>query len=118
MPVAASSSALELAIAGLLVPTKSSIGSSLERLHYRGTFSKRRALARLGQEMLQEHSLGKLCSALLDDLQAALELDQIALFLNHRGTLLPFRPQRDLPPDLHAEDFSEEFWQTAILLRL
>jgi two-component system NtrC family sensor kinase len=103
-----------LAIAGLLVPTRHSIGNSLERLHYRGTFSKRRALARLGQEMLQEHSLGKLCASLLDDLQAALELDQIALFLNHRGTLLPFRPQRDLPPDLHAEDFSTEFWQAEI----
>ena len=103
-----------LAIAGLLVPTKNSIGNSLERLHYRGTFSKRRALARLGQEMLQEHSLGRLCSSLVDDLQAALELDQVSLFLNHRGRLLPFRPQRDLPPDLHAKDFSSAFWNAEI----
>ena len=103
-----------LAIAGLLVPTKNSIGGSLERLHYRGTFSKRRALARLGQEMLQEHSLGRLCSTLLDDLQAALELDQVALFLNRDGSLLPFRPQRDLPPHLEVDSFGEEFWETEV----
>jgi two-component system NtrC family sensor kinase len=103
-----------LAIAGLLVPTRNTIGSSLERLHYRGTFSKRRALARLGQEMLQEHSLGRLCASLVDDLQGALELDQVSLFLNHRNRLLPFRPQRDLPPDLQTNDFSAEFWDSEI----
>lgn len=103
-----------LAIAGLLVPTKSSIGSSLERLHYRGTFSKRRALARLGQEMLQEHSLSRLCSYLLDDLQAALELDRVTLFLSSRERLLPFRPQRDLPPDLQIDDFDESFWSAEV----
>ena len=103
-----------LAIAGLLVPTKSSIGSSLERLHYRGTFSKRRALARLGQEMLQEHSLGRLCSSLLDDLQAALELDKVTLFLSSNRSLLAFRPQRDLPLDLQTDDFDEDFWNSEV----
>jgi len=103
-----------LAIAGLLVPTKGSIGSSLERLHYRGTFSKRRALARLGQEMLQEHSLGRLCSSLLDDLQAALELDQVTLLLSNRDALLAFRPQRDLPPDLVTHDFDARFWDSEV----
>jgi PAS domain S-box-containing protein len=103
-----------LAIAGLLVPTKGSIGSSLERLHYRGTFSKRRALARLGQEMLQEHSLGRLCSSLLDDLQAALELDQVTLLLSNRDALLAFRPQRDLPPDLVTHDFDDRFWDSEV----
>jgi len=103
-----------LAIAGLLVPTRSSIGSSLERLHYRGTFSKRRALARLGQEMLQEHSLGRLCASLLDDLQAALELDQVTLFLSSEESLLAFRPQRDLPPDLQTDDFDERFWSSEV----
>ena len=103
-----------LAIAGLLVPTRSSIGGSLERLHYRGTFSKRRALAKLGQEMLQEHSLGRLCSSLLDDLQAALELDQVSLFLSSTGLLLPFRPQRDLPPDLQTDDFDTDFWSSEV----
>ncbi len=103
-----------LAIAGLLVPTKSSIGSSLERLHYRGTFSKRRALARLGQEMLQEHSLGRLCSSLLDDLQAALELDRVTLFLADHGTLRAFRPQRDLPLGLAIDDFDDGFWDSEV----
>lgn len=103
-----------LAIAGLLVPTKSSIGSSLERLHYRGTFSKRRALARLGQEMLQEHSLGRLCSSVLDDLQAALELDRVMLFLSKEEYLLAFRPQRDLPPDLRTDSFNEGFWNAEV----
>jgi len=103
-----------LAIAGLLVPTKNSIGGSLERLHYRGTFSKRRALARLGQEMLQEHSLGRLCSSLLDDLQAALELDQVTLFLSNGDSLLAFRPQRELPLDLEIHDFEDRFWDSEV----
>jgi len=103
-----------LVIAGLLVPTKNSIGSSLERLHYRGTFSKRRALARLGQEMLEEHSLGQLCSTLLDDLQIALELDQVALFLSSGESLLPFRPQKDLPPRLRVGNFENVFWSSEV----
>lgn len=103
-----------LLIAGLLVPTKRSIGSSLERLQYRGTFSKRRALARLGQEMLEEHSLGRLCSSLLDELKLALELDRVSLFLAAGDSLLPFRPQRGLPPALGLDDLPNEFWTSEV----
>jgi two-component system NtrC family sensor kinase len=103
-----------LVIAGLLVPTKGSIGASLERLQYRGTFGKRRALAKLGQQMLEEHSLGRLCSSLLDDLQAALEIDQVSLFLSNNQDLLPFRPQRDLPPRLEQQDFDDHFWTSEV----
>ena len=103
-----------LAIAGLLVPTKGSIGASLERLQYRGNFGKRRALAKLGHEMLEEHSLGRLCSSLLDDLRAALEIDHVSLFLANDRELLPFRPQRDLPPQLREQDFEDDFWNSEV----
>jgi len=103
-----------LAIAGLLVPTKGSIGSSLERLQYRGNFSRRRALAKLGKEMLEEHSLGRLCSYLLDDLQTALELDRVALFLSKDQELQPFRPQRGLPPRLQHDELDSSFWMSEV----
>ena len=103
-----------LAIAGLLVPTKGSIGASLERVQYRGRFGKRRALAKLGQEMLEEHSLGRLCSSLIDDLQAALEIDEVSLFLTKNDELLPFRPQRDLPPHVRMGDLDDHFWSSEV----
>ena len=103
-----------LAIAGLLVPTKGSIGASLERLQYRGNFGKRRALARMGQEMLEEHSLGRLCSSLIDDLEAALDIEHVSLFLSNNQQLLPFRPQRNLPPQLRQDDFEEPFWSSEV----
>jgi signal transduction histidine kinase len=64
--------------------------------------------------MLEEHSLGRLCSSLLDDLQEALEIDQVSLFLSNNQDLLPFRPQRDLPPRLRHQDFEDDFWITEV----
>ena len=100
-----------LVIAGLLVPTRRGVGSSLERFQHRTTWSKRRALARFGQQMLEERSLGRLCSTLLDQLEMALELDHATLFLASDDRLLPFRPQRGLPPTLSFDDFEADFWR-------
>lgn len=99
-----------LVIAGLLVPTKRGVSSSLERFQHRATWSKRRALGRFGQQMLEERSLGRLCSSLLDQLELALELDHATLFLANGDRLLPYRPQRGLPPTLSFEDFDADFW--------
>ncbi len=99
-----------LVIAGLLVPTRRGMSSSLERFQHRTTWSKRRALARFGQQMLEERSLGQLCSTLLDQLEMALELDRATLFLASGDRLLPYRPQRDLPPTVRFDDFDADFW--------
>ena len=99
-----------LVIAGLLVPTRRGVSSSLERFQHRTTWSRRRSLARFGQQMLQERSLGRLCSTLLDQLEMGLELDRATLFLASGDRLLPYRPQRGLPPTLSFEDFDVDFW--------
>ena len=99
-----------LVIAGVLVPTRRGVSSSLERFQHRTTWSKRRALGRFGQQMLEERSLGRLCSSLLDQLELALELDHATLFLAHGDRLLPYRPQRGLPPTLGFDDFDADFW--------
>ena len=99
-----------LVIAGLLVPTRRGVSSSLERFQHRTTWSKRRALARFGQQMLEERSLGRLCSSLLDQLEMAVELDHATLFLVSGDRLLPYRPQRGLPPILSFDDFEADFW--------
>ena len=99
-----------LVIAGLLVPTRRGVSSSLERFQHRTTWSKRRALGRFGQQMLEERSLARLCSSLLDQLELALELDHATLFLASSDRLLPYRPQKGLPPNLSFEDFDADFW--------
>jgi PAS domain S-box-containing protein len=99
-----------LVIAGLLVPTRRGVSSSLDRFQHRTTWSKRRALGRFGQQMLEERSLARLCSSLLDQLELALELDHATLFLASGDRLLPYRPQKGLPPDLSFEDFDADFW--------
>jgi PAS domain S-box-containing protein len=103
-----------LVIAGLLVPTRRGVGSSLERLQYRSSYGKRRALALFGQQMLEERSLGRLCSSLLDQLEIALELDHSTLFLASGDRLLPYRPQRGLPPTLKFDDLEPGFWRTEV----
>ena len=70
-----------LGIAGLLVPTRQSLSAALERLQYRGTFGKRRALLGLGRDLLHERDLGRLCSALLERLAGGMDLERVSLYL-------------------------------------
>ncbi len=76
-----------IGIAGLLVPTRRTISTALERLQYGGLFAKRRALASFGRELLHERDLERLCSALLVELEDALELDRANLYLANRQEL-------------------------------
>ncbi len=86
-----------LGIAGLLVPTRTRISSLLERLQYRGTFGKRRALSELGRELLHERDLGMLCSALLRQIEDGVDLERTNLYLTQGEALLSIRPQPELP---------------------
>jgi two-component system NtrC family sensor kinase len=70
-----------LGIAGMLVPTRRSLSAALERLQYRSTFGKRRALLGLGRDLVHERDLGKLCGALLDRLASGMNLERLGLYL-------------------------------------
>ncbi|HYN20326.1 MAG TPA: PAS domain-containing protein, partial [Thermoanaerobaculia bacterium] len=103
-----------LGIAGLLVPTRSGISSALERLQYRGTFGKRRALSELGRELLHERDLGRLCQALLREMEDGVDLERANLYLAQGDLLIAVRPERELPDHLPYDAFSgggEGFWQ-------
>ena len=96
-----------LGIAGLLVPTRRTIASSLERLQYRGNFGKRRALSGLGRQLLHERDLGQLCAALVDSIAEGVGLDRANLYLVQGSGLLVLRPEPDLPPRLALDVFEE-----------
>lgn len=105
-----------LGIAGLLVPTRRSISSGLERLHYRGRFGKRRALSELGRELLRERDLGRLSAVLLQQITECVGAERCNLFLNHGTGFLPVHPEPEsgvgwLPADLFAPEEAREFWR-------
>ncbi len=77
-----------IGIAGLLVPTRHTLSAALERLQYRGTFGKRRALLGLGRDLLHERDLGRLCGALLDRLAGGMDLDRAGLYLSQGDRLV------------------------------
>jgi signal transduction histidine kinase len=104
-----------LGIASLLVPTRSAISSTLERLHYRDTFGKRQALTGFGREMLHERDLGKLCAALLDRIGDGVSLERANLYLAQGETLLAVRPEPELPPRLAFDALGAELWGRSFL---
>jgi two-component system NtrC family sensor kinase len=99
-----------LGIAGLLVPTRAGVSSVLERLHYRETFAKRRALSGLGRELLHERDLSRLAAVLLRQIGEGLEIERTNLYLAHGGSLVPLRSEPDLPSRLPFEALGEEIW--------
>jgi two-component system, NtrC family, sensor kinase len=99
-----------LGIAGLLVPTRGAISSALERIHYRDTFGKRKALTGLGRELLLERDLGKLCEALLDRIQEAVDLESANLYLMQGDSLAVIRPEPELPGRIPRDVLGEEIW--------
>jgi PAS domain S-box-containing protein len=99
-----------LAIAGLLVPTRKNISSALERLQYRGSFVRRRALSDLGRELLHERDLGRLCAALLQEIEAGVDLGRASLLLAQGGVLIAFRAQPGLPAKAPFDLLGDELW--------
>lgn len=105
-----------LGIAGVLVPAKRGISLGLERLQYRGSFDKRRALVSFGRDLLQERDLDSLCRRLLMAVEDAVDLERTNLYLLRDDGLRPVRgetmrgetgPRRPLPVDA----LGAEFWQ-------
>jgi hypothetical protein len=103
-----------LGIAGLVVPTRRSIGAALERLQYGGSLGKRRALAELGRELLHERDLDQLCASLLDHLEVGLRLEAANLYLAQRNALVAVRPGSTVPAQLPLEVLDDEAWQREV----
>jgi signal transduction histidine kinase len=99
-----------LMLAGLLVPARSAISSVLERLHYRDTFGKRRALSGFGRELLHERDLGRLCVALLDGIEEGVQIGRANLYLVQGETLVAVRPEAELPDRLPYGVLGTEIW--------
>jgi signal transduction histidine kinase len=99
-----------LAIAGLLVPTRRGITSTLERFQYRGAFGKRRALSELGRELLHERDLGRLCTNLLRQIEDGVDLEKVNLWLAQGEALVAVRPESDAPERLPFDLLGGEVW--------
>jgi two-component system, NtrC family, sensor kinase len=103
-----------LGIAALLVPTRRGLSSALERLHYRSTFGKRRALSGLGRELLLERDLGQLCSALLKQIEEGVAIERLNLYLVQGESLVAVRPEGRLPRSLPLDVLGEELWDEEV----
>ena len=97
-----------LVVGTLSIPVKQGIGSSLQRLQYRAQRS-RRALERLGDELLHERDLGRLASSLLRELEEGLSLEQSNLFLVEGDRLTPVREEPEAP-DLKLAEVDASTW--------
>lgn len=102
-----------LAVAGALVPTRGAIASGLERLQYRGLLGQRRMLDALGQELLYERDLDRLCSLLTERLEEGLII-RTCLYLNQGGAMVPVRPDDDVPRHLGFDTLGPELWQRQV----
>ena len=104
-----------LAIAGLMLPTRRRIGSSIERLQYRDSYRKRRALRELGEELLHERRLDHLSTSLLEQIRDCLDIDKVNLLFAENGQLLPAFAQPGLPGALLEEGLDPELWERDVV---
>ncbi|MBP1643563.1 MAG: zraS 2 [Acidobacteria bacterium] len=99
-----------LAIAGLAIPAHRGIHGALERLAYGRAFGRRRGLTWLGQELLQERDLDRLSMALLSELEHGLDLERANLLLAQGSSLLPVRPEAEIPDPIPLTSLSGRVW--------
>lgn len=102
-----------LAIAGLAIPARRGIHGALDRFAYGQAFGRRRGLAWLGQELLQERDLDRLCQALISELEQGLDLDCANLLLAQGPNLLPVRPEPRLPDAIAGAAVPARIWEGA-----
>jgi PAS domain S-box-containing protein len=100
-----------LVIAGLAIPARRGIHGALERLAYGSAFGRRRGLAWLGRELLQERDLDRLCAALLSELEHGLDLERANLVLAQGSNLLPVRPETELPSAIPGTALAPRLWE-------
>jgi PAS domain S-box-containing protein len=103
-----------LAIAGLLVPTRRGIQTSLTRLQYGKQYQRRRALAEFGRELLRETDLGEVCNSLLERLEETVDLDRVNLLLVHGDLLQPVRADDGLPHAVSSESIDDRLWNAEV----
>ena len=97
-----------LLIGTLSIPVRHGIGTSLQRLQYRAQQS-RRALERLGEELLHERDLDRLASSMLKELEEGLDLEQSNLFLVEGDHLVAVREEPEAP-SLELSDVDADVW--------
>ncbi len=101
-------------IAGVLVPARGAMSSGLERLQFRGSLSPRRALTNLGQELLHERDLDRLCSVLTCNLSDGLAISRVNLYLAQGGAMVPVEPTAEVPRKLPFDAFGSSFWSREV----
>ncbi len=92
-------------VAGVIVPARGGIAASLERLQYRGTWNRRRALGALSHELLHERNPTRLASTLTLALREAFDLQQVSPYLLRTPWLQPLLPGPE-SPTLDAESLA------------
>jgi hypothetical protein len=102
-----------LLVAGLLIPTKQGISSTLQRFHYRRSFSRRRALSQFGHDLLHERDLERLCHSLLQEVEEALDLELCNLYLVSEERLEPVR-EDESPADFEATNLDQDLWSADV----
>jgi two-component system, NtrC family, sensor kinase len=105
-----------LLIAGVLVPTQRALRTGLERLQYRGTFRKRRALADLGLELLEERDLPRLSQRLVEQVAESLDLERVTLYLAAKDGLHLVEPLPELPEIIPWGAFDPDLWSEQVRL--
>lgn len=104
-----------LVIAGVLVPTKGAISSGLERWQYRRRLPQRRALEQLGDDLLHERDLTRLCTTLIDRLTDGLMAYANLYLVQSGGVLVPVLAADDLPGAIDPGALGEELWERDVL---
>lgn len=96
---------------GLVVPTHRGIHGVLERLQYGGALRHRRGLQRVGQELLQERDLDRLCQVLLSETEQALDIERANLLLLQGPALVPVRPHPGVPRSAALASLRDGLWE-------
>ena len=99
-----------LVVGGLLAPARQGISSTLERVQYRQSFTKRRTLTRLGRELLHDRDLESLASKLLAHLEEALGLELTNLLITEGEHLVPLRHEDPDIGELVSDFLFDDFW--------
>ncbi len=103
-----------LTIAGLMVPTRRGLGQSLERLQYRGRFGRRRALAEIGEELLNERDLETLCERLCSEVESGLEITPTNVLLRRGEVLVAWHEEPHLTEPVPAAAFPLKTWKAGV----
>jgi PAS domain S-box-containing protein len=104
-----------LGIAGVLAPARGVIAGRLDRLRYGRRMAERRALERLGDELMHERNLDRLGSLLVQHLRTGLGVEQVNILLATPGGLVPLRPEIGLPGVFSVDAFDQELWTREVL---